>query len=134
MKNLVAVCLSVLLLGSAVFGSRNGSETFALADQVGEPNALSFFVFSTSAGKYILRYDGIGEFSSPAEPRRRAFTVKVGARSRIRSVYYLEHEGDLLLLYEVSDQLGYVLRMEQTKRKLRWSTPFVSTNIEAPVM
>jgi hypothetical protein len=127
MKNLLVVCLILpfATVGSAYSSSR---ETFTLADRVGEPNARSFFLFSTSAGNYTLRHDGMGEVSSP-KGMRRVFYVKVGPKSRLDRVYYLEHEGDLLLLCEVRGQGFYLMRMEQKKRKLRWFTPLPDVSL-----
>ena len=129
MKRLVVVCL---IWSSLVFGAPHPAETFILADRVGEPNARSFFMFSTSAGQYTVRHDGMGEITSP-KGMRRVFHLRVGARARIESVYYLEHQGDLFLLYEVTGQIFYLVRMEQTKRKLRWSTEVRDVS-EAPVI
>jgi len=112
------------------------SEAFALADRVGELNERCFFLFSTSAGNYIVRQDGMGEFSSP-KGMRRVFTLKVGAKARIDRVYFLEHERDLFLFYGVHDgssEWAYVVRMEQTKRKPRWITSIPSGDVEAPVI
>ncbi|HEU4835295.1 MAG TPA: hypothetical protein VFS90_12795 [Pyrinomonadaceae bacterium] len=117
MKRLLVVCLAVLVFSTLA----SGAETFTLADRVGEPGERSFFLFSTSAGNYIVRQDGMGEFSSP-KGMRRVFTLKVGARGRIESVYFLEHEGDVFILYEVNDA-AILVRMEQSKRRVRWSAP-----------
>jgi hypothetical protein len=135
MTKLVVVCLGVLVLWTVVPGASIPSESFGLADRVGEPNARSFFLFSTSAGNYTIRQDGMGEVSSP-KGMRRVFTLKLGAKGRIERVYFLEHEGDLFLVYEVHDassHWAYLLRMEQTKRKARWLT-VIDTEIEAPVI
>ena len=86
MKKLLVVCLAILMLSSVAFGA----ETFALADRVGEPGERSFFLFSTSAGNYIVRHDGMGEFSSP-KGMRRVFNLRV--KGRIERIYFLEHEG-----------------------------------------
>jgi hypothetical protein len=112
------------------------SETFALADRVGEGNERSFFVLSTSAGGYVIRHDGMGEFTSPAGLRR-VFMLKVGAKGRIDRVYFLEHQRDLFLMYEVHDassQWAYLVRMEQTKRKARWITEVDGVGLGAPVI
>jgi len=114
MMKLLVVCLGVIL-------SWPVAEAFTLADHVGEPNARTFFLFSTSVGNYTIRQDGMGEFTSP-KGMRRVFNVRVAANSRLERVYFLEHEGDLFLLYEVRNQGFYLARMEQTKRKLRWFT------------
>ena len=124
MTRVVVVCLMCLMWWPA--------ETFVLADRVGEPNARSFFLFSTPAGQYAVRHDGMGEFTSP-KGMRRVFNLRVGARARIENVYYLEHEGDLFLMYEVTGKMFYVVRMEQTKRKLRWTTELREVT-EAPVI
>ena len=113
MKKLLVVCLVVLVSSPVAFGA----ETFALADRVGEPGERSFFLFSTSAGNYIVRQDGMGEFSSP-KGMRRVFSLRV--KGRIEQIYFLEHEGDVFICYEVSDAV-FVVRMEQVKRKIRWS-------------
>jgi len=115
MKRLLVVCLGVLVFSTVAFGA----ETFALADRVGDPGERSFFLFSTSAGNYIVRQDGMGEFSSP-KGMRRVFNLRLGARGRIERVYFLEHEGDVFICYEVNDG-AFLVRMEQSKRKLRWS-------------
>lgn len=113
MKKFVVVCLVVLVFSTVAIGA----ETFALADRIGEPGERSFFLFSTSAGNYIVRHDGMGEFTSP-KGMRRVFNLRV--KGRIEHVYFLEHEGDVFICYEVSDTV-FVVRMEQTKRKIRWS-------------
>jgi len=113
MKNLLVVCLVILVLSTVAFGA----ETFALADRVGEPGERSFFLFSTSAGNYIVRHDGMGEFSSP-KGMRRVFTLRV--KGRIEQIYFLEHEGDVFICYELGDA-AFIVRMEQTKRKIRWT-------------
>lgn len=113
MKRLLVVCLAVLVFSTVALGA----ETFTLADRVGEPGERSFFLFSTSAGNYIVRQDGMGEFSSP-KGMRRVFSLKV--RGRIECVYFLEHEGDVFILYQVNDA-AILVRMEQSKRRVRWS-------------
>lgn len=114
MKKLLVVCLVVLVFSTVAFGA----ETFALADRVGEQGERSFFLFSTSVGNYIVRQDGMGEFSSP-KGMRRVFSLRV--KGRIDQIYFLEHEGDVFICYEVNEA-AFVVRMEQVKRKIRWST------------
>ena len=131
MKRLLVVCLGVWILSSAALGCIPSPETFSLADRVGEANERSFFILSTSAGNYTIRHDGMGEFTSVAGMRR-VFYVKAGSKGRIDCVYFLEHEGDLLLLYEVRDQGFYLARMEQKKRKLRWLTALGNVAAQTP--
>lgn len=133
MRKLVVVCLGVAVLWSVALGA---SETFALADRVGEGNERSFFILSTTAGNYIIRHDGMGEYTSPTGLRR-VFMLKLGAKSRIDRVYFLEHQRDLFLLYEVHDassQWSYLVRMEQTKRKARWITEVDGADLGAPMV
>ena len=135
MKKLVAVCFGVLIVVCAVV-ARAKVEAFALADQVGEPDARLFFLFSTSAGNYIVRQDGMGEFTSP-KGMRRVFYLKLGAKGRIDRVYFLEHQRDLFLLYTVHDatsEWAYLTRIEQTQRKARWLTPLSNGDVQAPVI
>ena len=121
MKNLLVVCL-VLSLSTMGSAYASNPELFTLAEMGGDPNARAFFHFSTSAGGYIIRHDGMGEFTSPAGLRR-VFRVTVGPKRRLDQVFYLEHQGDLFLLYEVRGNGFYLVRMEQKKRKQRWFTP-----------
>ena len=121
MKRLLVVCLVVLVFSTVAFGT----ETFAVADRVGEPGERSFFLFSTSMGNYIVRQDGMGEFSSP-KGMRRVFSLRV--KGRIEQIYFLEHDGDVFICYEVNDA-AFLVRMEQTKRKLRWSAEIADRGV-----
>ena len=135
MRRVVVVSLGVAVLWSVALGSSLG-EAFTLADRVGEGDERSFFMVSTSAGGYVIRHDGMGEFTSPAGLRR-VFMLKVGAKARIDRVYFLEHQRDLFLLYEVHDtksRWAYLVRMEQTKRKARWITEIDGVDLGAPVI
>ena len=127
MKKLVVVCLGALIFSSLALGVANRAEAFAVADRVGEQGERSFFLFSTSAGNYIVRHDGMGEFTSP-KGMRRVFTLKLGGRGRIEQIHFLEHRGDVFLFYEVQDA-AFLVRMEQTKRKIRWFTPVASAGV-----
>jgi hypothetical protein len=121
-------------LWSAALSVSASAETFALAERVGEGNERSFFVLSTSAGNYVIRHDGMGEFTSPAGLRR-VFMLKL--KGRIDRVYFLEHQRDLFLMYEghdASSQWAYVVRMEQTKRKARWIIQVDGGDLGAPAM
>jgi len=136
MRKIVVVCLGVAVLWSLALGASASSEAFALAERVGEGNERSFFVLSTSAGNYIVRHDGMGEFTSPAGLRR-VFMLKVGAKARIDRVYFLEHQHDLFLMYEVHDatsRWAYLVRMEQTKRKARWLVEVDGIDLGAPAI
>lgn len=113
MKKLLVVCLGVLVLSTVALGA----EAFTVADRVGEPGERSFFLFSTSAGNYVVRHDGMGEFSSPKGMRR---VFRLNVKGRIDQIYFLEHEGDVFICYEVNETT-FLVRMEQTKRKIRWT-------------
>jgi len=136
MTKLVVVCLGLLVALQVALGVKVPSEAFELARHSGEPNdrVRSFFVLETSAGKYVIRQDGMGEFTPPTKIRR-VFRLRLGARGRIERIYFLEHERDLFLMYEVYDGSSawyYLARLEQTKRKQIWLTPI--PNPGAPVM
>ncbi|HET6974804.1 MAG TPA: hypothetical protein VFI24_00660 [Pyrinomonadaceae bacterium] len=136
MRKLVGICLGIAVLWSVAAGASASPESFALAERVGEGNERSFFVWSTSAGNYIVRHDGMGEFTSPAGLRR-VFMLKLGAKARIDRVYFLEHQHDLFVMYEVHDasaRWSYLVRMEQTKRKAKWIMEFDGADLGAPVI
>ena len=140
MKKMVVGCLGVLIVSAVAIGSSSTAnhEAFALADRVGggESNSRSFFQFSTSAGDYTLRDDGMGEVTWP-KGLRRVFYLKLGAKGRIERIYFLESERDLFLLYEVHDatsEWSYLLRMEQQKTKAKWLTPLPGGDVELPIV
>ena len=135
MKSIVVVCVLVLgfVLGVAPVRAQHAeSSPFTEADRFGEEKERerTFFVFSTSAGKYILRHDGMGEVTSHAGLRK-VFSVKVGARERIERVYSWEYGGDLLLLYQAGES-GYLARMNQHSRKVR--VVAISADFAPPVL
>lgn len=117
----LVVCWAVLVLSPVALGA----EAFTLADRVGEPGERSFFLFSTSAGNYVVRHDGMGEFSSPKGMRR---VFRLNVKGRIDEIYFLEHEGDVFICYEVNETT-FVVRMEQTKRKIRWAASLGSRGV-----
>jgi hypothetical protein len=104
---------------------------FMEARRVGEPDARAFYIFSTSAGNYIVRHDGMGEVALPTR-RRKVFWVKVGSGARIQRLYFFEHQGELVLLYEASGS-GYLIRLNQTTRKAK-SIITLNGNFELPAL
>ena len=139
MKNLLVVCL-ILLFATLSAAHAPAPESFMPAEQLAYPQR-TFFRWSTSAGGYLLRHDGVGEFT-PREgvrrtPARRIFYVGMSPKNRLERLYYLEHEGDLFLLYEVRDHGFYLVRIEQkdqVKRKLKWLTALGNLSGEDPSM
>ena len=125
MKKLLVVCLLRCLAVLVLWSVAAGAESFALADRVGEPGERAFFLFSTSVGNYVVRHDGMGEFTSP-KGMRRVFRLMV--KGRIEQVYFLEHEGDVFICYEVNDA-AFLVRMEQSKRTIRWSTRLANMDV-----
>jgi hypothetical protein len=129
MKIAVFVCVLMLAVPAAQAGVVE-TGVFEEARRVGEAHERSFFLFSTSVGHYAIRHDGMGEVSVNA--RRRVFFLKVAGR--IKRIYFQEHQGDLVVLYEVSDGTGYVGRMNQRSRKMRWLTQIKVKDIASCVV
>lgn len=135
MKNFVAVCLGVLAVVFAAlpaYPKQTAEEVspFTLAKRIGDPRARCFHLFSTSIANYTITHNGMGEGFIAG--RRKLFHVKVGARARIDRLYFFEYEGDLLLLYETDDS-GYLARLDQKTRKLRW-TKSIASGFAPPVV
>ena len=138
MKRFVKVCLLLVLSGVVTAPGIRAQRAvadespFVQAERFGEASAneRTFFLFSTSVAKYILRHDGTGEAMSRAGLRR-SFYLKLGVRERIERVYSLEYEGDLVLLYQAGNT-GYVARMNQRSRKVRTVT--IEPNFTPPTI
>lgn len=130
MKILVVICLGILVMVSAAapaYPNRAAEELspFTLARRIGV-----FHLFSTSVGKYTISHSGFGEVY--VGNRKKNFHVKVGARERIKRLYFLEYEGDLLLLYEAGAS-GYLLRLDQKTRKVRRAIT-ITEDFEPPLI
>ena len=117
----VGVLMCALMLAASVSQETSVQKGgFAEANRVGEPPQVTFFMFSTSYGNYVISQYGLGEVGTPR--RNLQFLLKVGMTGRVKRMYFQEYEGDLLLSFEVGDT-GYVRRMNQQTRKMRWLTP-----------
>jgi len=117
----VGVLMCALMLAASVSQETSVQKAgFAEANRVGEPPQVTFFMFSTSYGNYVISQYGLGEVGTPR--RNLQFLLKTGMTGRVERMYFLEYEGDLLLSFEMG-QIGYVRRMNQQTRKMRWLTP-----------
>ena len=128
MTKLLVVCLGVVL-------SMPVNETFTLADRFGQPPRTVYFRFNTSIAKYTIRYDGYVEVyvdNDFGHLRKRNFFLNMEKKGRIEHIYYLQHEGDLLLRYDVMGQGSYLTRIEQRSRKQRWVTKVSDVSSQAP--
>ena len=125
MKFPAAICLVLLTFSAVQIPAQASLETVAFekARRLGQGKQRAFFMFSTSAGKYTIRHDGLGEVQSPRIGT--LFHLKLGMTGRIEQVYFHEYQGDLLLVYQVSDgrdSLAYATRLNQVTRKRVWLT------------
>jgi hypothetical protein len=119
MKVGVLICV-LMMVGSTTQDAVVQTGAFAEARRQGDPAGLEFFMFSTSYGNYVVRHDGLGEVGTAR--RNLQFLLKSGMSGRVERMYFLEYQGDLLLSFEVG-KIGYVRRMNQQSRKMRWLTP-----------
>jgi hypothetical protein len=111
-------------------GGANEHSPFAEARRIGELNARHFYLLSTSVGNYTISQYGLGEVY--VGNRKKYFNLKVPPKSRLERVYFVEYEGDLLLLYEAGAS-GYLLRLDQSTRKIKRLT-VISENFEPPLI
>ena len=88
------------------------------------PNVMSpsFFVFSTSFGRYTIGNNGVGELGANGKRRLFYLNTKIRLVGRLKAMYFREYEDDLLLLYQVSDGKVYLARMVQESKKIKWFT------------
>jgi len=127
MKQLVVVCLSVMILSSAAFSGVPVRENFTIVERTGEP--VRFFVFETSKGKFWIRGDGMGEIGRP--PLRHFLYLKRPSKNLIERLSFLEHEGDVFIFYELQDGSANLVRVDPLKHKVKWATPVTARGVPA---
>jgi hypothetical protein len=125
MKVGVLIC-ALLLAASHAQETIVQTGGFAEANRAGEPPQVTFFMFSTSYGNYVISQYGLGEVGTPR--RNLQFLLKVGMTGKVKRMYFQEYEGDLLLSFEMGET-GYVRRMNQQTRKMRWLTPIAASAV-----
>ena len=111
--------------------SPDEERSFTAVGRIGDPGYRSFFMFLTKAGGYTIRADGYAE-SSSGKARPRNFSLPMGRSGHMVRFYFLEHENDLLLIYELSDERlgwGYLVRLNQKTLKPKWVLPINGFNI-----
>lgn len=127
----IGVLVCVLLLAGPVTRAGVEGGAFEEARRIGSGRQAAFFLFSTSFGRYVIRHDGMGELGSNGRRRMFYLSQKIRLVGRLERVYFREHEGDLLLLYQVTDGKVYLARMIQESKKICWST-LVTENAPGP--
>ena len=129
MIKLLVVCLGVTLLLPV-------NETFTLAERIG-PLPRAYFRFETSVARYTVRSDGFVEVyahNSFNAMRKRAFFLSMVGKGRLENIYFIEHEGDLFLRYDVIEQGSYLTRIEQRARTQKWVRALNTVSSEAPTI
>jgi outer membrane protein assembly factor BamB len=107
------------------------ARAFSKVESLGD-GTRAFFMFGTSGPGYTIRADGFGERSGIGKGRPANFSLRVGRNGHIVRFYFHEHEGDLLLIYEVGDKQvgwGYVIRLDQKTLKTKWAVPVSDFNL-----
>jgi hypothetical protein len=106
-------------------------KAFSKVESLGD-GTRAFFMFGTNGPGYTIRADGFAEQSSVGKGRPTNFTLRVGRNGLIVRFYFLEDEGDLLLIYEGTDKRngwGYVVRLNQKSLKPKWAAPVSDFNL-----
>jgi hypothetical protein len=106
-------------------------KSFTQVDRTGDDAWRSFFMFVASGHDYTIRGDGFGQ-STPGRARPTSFHLTLGRQGRLERLYFLEHESDLILVYEATDQKygwGYVERFDPGTMKRKWIAPVSAFNI-----
>lgn len=127
MTKILAVCLGVMLLSSTALSVAPVREDFAIVERTGE--RVRFFVFETSKGKFWIRGDGMGEISRP--PLRHFLYLKRPSKNLVEQLYFLEHDGDVFIFYELQDGSANLVRVDPMKHKLKWVTPVTARGVPA---
>ena len=127
MTKFAAVCLVVMIWSSAVMSAPPVPENFTLVERTGE--RTWFFVFETSQGKFWIRRDGMGEISRSS--LRHFLYLRRPSKNFVERLYFLEHEGDVFIFYELQDGTANLVRVDPIKHKLKWATPVTARGVPA---
>jgi len=127
MTKILVVCLGVMVLSVATLRAAPVPESFALVERTGEP--VWFFVFETSQGKFWIRRDGMGEITRP--PLKHSFYLKHPGKNYVDRMYFLEHEGDVFIFYELQDGTANLIRVDVGKHKIKWMTSVPARGVPA---
>ena len=130
MKIGVLIC-ALIVAGSTTQDVAVQTSAFAEASRLGDPPQVTFFLFSTSYGKYVISEYGLGEVGTARSNLQ--FILKAGMTGRIDRMYFQEHQGDLLLSFKVG-KIAYVRSSNQKTRKMRWLTPIDVTVVDQCVV
>lgn len=132
MKTGMLICVLLLVVTAAPAAYEDGG--FEQARCVPNCSQASFFIFSTSFGRYTIRSDGFGELGANGKKRLFDLKPKIRLVGSLKHIYFREHEGDLLLVYQVTNGKVYLARMIQESKKVRWFTPITEDEIGACVV
>ena len=127
MTKILVVCLGVMVLSVATLRAAPVPENFALVERTGEP--IWFFVFETAQGKFWIRRDGMGEITRP--PLKHSFYLKHPGKNYVDRMYFLEHEGDVFIFYELQDGTANLIRVDVGKHKIKWMTSVPARGVPA---
>jgi len=117
--------------GQAAEPEATNQKAFTAVEAQGLEKWRSFFVFSSSGYSYIIRADGHSQ-STAGNDRPRNFQLKLGLNGHLERFYFVEHDADLLMIYEVSDALSgwaYAVRLDQKTLKPKWIKSMSALNL-----
>jgi hypothetical protein len=129
LKILISILITLLALVAFAQEPNRSSvalepQAFTKVDSLGD-GTRAFFMFAAGSGPgYTVRADGFAEQSAAPKGRPANFGLRVGRNGHIVRFYFLEYEGDLLLIYEGSNQKlgwGYIVRLNQKTLKAKWT-------------
>lgn len=89
------------------------------------------FTFRDGTSDYVVRSDGRGERVT-RDGRRRRFRIEVEKDNRIERLYFLPCQGDLLLVYEMTDGetgIGAVTRLSGDSLRRKWKASVLGFNV-----
>jgi len=128
---ILAAAYSPIVQAQATEPKGSDQKAFAAVEAQGMDKWRTFFVFSTTGYSYIIRADGHSQ-STAGNDRPRNFQLKMGYKGHLENFYFVEHEADLFMIYELSDELsrwGYVVRFDQKTLKPKWIKAVSGLNI-----
>ncbi|HYH85931.1 MAG TPA: hypothetical protein VEX60_10800 [Pyrinomonadaceae bacterium] len=129
----LAACAAAQVESRAPSAQAKPPGAFQKAEQTGAVTS-AVFDFEQNGFAYHIAANGNGRRTKGDKTRR--FNLRLDRGDHIESIYFSEHDGDLLLACGVTDEesgIGLIVRLEQPSMRALWSRQIPAFNTGEPL-